>query len=442
MAQVVSGESAFSVDELFFSITDARGVIRAGNDVFVRVSKHPEDELVGAAHNIIRHPDMPRGVFRLVWDALRAGAPVAGYVKNRAADGTHYWVMATMVPAGDGYLSVRLKPTAGILERLVEPAYAEVRAAERRLEAAGARPRDVAAESPAHLLELLRGAGFPDYGAFMRHALPEEIRARDAAMGDAPAVVRDGLAGALAAAAGGLRELFDGVAAFAAAHRALAGATAGILGLSRNVRISAMNGVVAAARLTGGDGATLGVVADRMSACAASIATAVDGFSDTARSTMDVLHDLEFRICLARVQVDMALYFALELGDADHDEAVRARRRLGLRELLAAVDRETAGLSEALDLLRRRLADLGGGAARIDAQLGVLDALHTAGKIEAARAADAEGFVQLFAQVRVQLDEARGHLDRLRRVTERRTDRAADVAPVRTAIGQARALAA
>ena len=50
--------------------------------------------------------------FRLLWDNLLAGLPVAAYVKNMAADGSHYWVMACVVPCGDGFLSVRLKPTS------------------------------------------------------------------------------------------------------------------------------------------------------------------------------------------------------------------------------------------------------------------------------------------------------------------------------------------
>ena len=103
--------SPFAIDELFFSRTDQKGIIRSGNDVFVRVSRWDEADLVGAPHNVIRHPDMPRAVFRLLWDTLGAGQPIAAYVKNMARDGAYYWVMAAVVPWGDGYLSVRMKPT-------------------------------------------------------------------------------------------------------------------------------------------------------------------------------------------------------------------------------------------------------------------------------------------------------------------------------------------
>ncbi len=105
-------ERHFGADELFFSATDRKGIISAGNDVFVRVSAYERVELIGRPHNIIRHMDTPRCVFRLLWDYLERGEPIAAYVKNRAKDGGFYWVLAVVVPAGDGYLSVRIKPAS------------------------------------------------------------------------------------------------------------------------------------------------------------------------------------------------------------------------------------------------------------------------------------------------------------------------------------------
>lgn len=66
------------VDDLFFSTTDHRGVVTDFNDVFVRLSRFPAEELNGAAHNVIRHPAMPGGVFRVMWDTLHAGEPFVG----------------------------------------------------------------------------------------------------------------------------------------------------------------------------------------------------------------------------------------------------------------------------------------------------------------------------------------------------------------------------
>jgi aerotaxis receptor len=90
--------------DLFFSITDAKGIIRSGNRAFERISGYPLGELVGRAHNVVRHPGMPRAAFRVMWETLQAGEPAAAYVCNRAADGGFYWVMATIAPIGDGFL--------------------------------------------------------------------------------------------------------------------------------------------------------------------------------------------------------------------------------------------------------------------------------------------------------------------------------------------------
>lgn len=72
-------DEGFGLDELFFSTTDAGGRIRTGNPVFTRVSGYDAAELAGRAHNVVRHPDMPRVVFRVLWDHLQAGEPVAAY---------------------------------------------------------------------------------------------------------------------------------------------------------------------------------------------------------------------------------------------------------------------------------------------------------------------------------------------------------------------------
>ena len=107
-------ESPFALSELFFSRTDLRGVIHSGNRVFTRVSGYTAAELAGRPHNIIRHPEMPRAVFELLWENLKADRPICAYVKNMAKDGSYYWVFASVYPVPGGYLSIRLKPTSAI----------------------------------------------------------------------------------------------------------------------------------------------------------------------------------------------------------------------------------------------------------------------------------------------------------------------------------------
>lgn len=174
-ARTAVGEKPFDVQEIFFSRTDARGVISAFNSVFMRIAGYSADDLLNAPHRIIRHDDMPKAVFWLLWTAIQSGKPIGAYVKNRAKDGRFYWVFAVVTPVEGGYLSVRLKPTSAILA-VVEREYAALRQIE-KLEKLS--PED----SAMRLLERLATLGFPTYANFQARALAEELACRDAALG-------------------------------------------------------------------------------------------------------------------------------------------------------------------------------------------------------------------------------------------------------------------
>lgn len=165
----INVESPFSIEELFFSITDHRGIILTGNQVFVRVSKFTAAELRKKAHNIIRHPDMPKTVFRLLWDTIQANQPIAAYVKNMAKDGSYYWVFALVLPLGDKYLSIRLKPSSAFFEK-VAGLYSLILAEEKE--------KDIEA-GLALVLSSLNSLGFTSYQAFMTAVLAAELQSRD-----------------------------------------------------------------------------------------------------------------------------------------------------------------------------------------------------------------------------------------------------------------------
>jgi aerotaxis receptor len=97
------------------SKTDTKGRITYVNPTFVEVSGFDVDELIGKAHNIVRHPDMPPEAFADLWQTLKAGLPWTGLVKNRRKNGDYYWVVANVVPVREngetvGYMSVRTRP--------------------------------------------------------------------------------------------------------------------------------------------------------------------------------------------------------------------------------------------------------------------------------------------------------------------------------------------
>lgn len=115
-SSLTGNERRFAEDEIIVSKTDTRGVITYANRVFLRVAQYREDEVIGQPHNMIRHPHMPRCVFKYLWDTIKAGDEVFAFVVNRAKSGDHYWVFAHVTPTFDehgriiGYHSNRRCP--------------------------------------------------------------------------------------------------------------------------------------------------------------------------------------------------------------------------------------------------------------------------------------------------------------------------------------------
>jgi len=128
-------ERTFGRDEIIVTKTDLQGRITYANEVFCRVSAFDEADVLGKPHNLIRHPDMPAGVFKLLWDRLQSGQELFAYVVNVAGDGAHYWVFAHVTPTFDahgqiiGYHSNRRTPSRAALN-VIEPLYREIRAHE------------------------------------------------------------------------------------------------------------------------------------------------------------------------------------------------------------------------------------------------------------------------------------------------------------------------
>jgi PAS domain S-box-containing protein len=146
-------------DDFIVSKTSAKGIITYGNPIFIEFSGYSEEELLGSQHNIIRHPDMPRAAFKLVWETIEAGKEFFGYVKNLSKDGSFYWVFTHITPDFDsrrnivGYTSVRRCPKREAVGK-IEPVYRQMLAAER---AAG--PRDAIAAGTRVLVDLLQQTG-------------------------------------------------------------------------------------------------------------------------------------------------------------------------------------------------------------------------------------------------------------------------------------------
>lgn len=162
-------------EDIFFSRTDERGVIQSGSDFFQEIAGFEWEELLGAPHKVVRHPDMPKAVFWLLWNNLKAGKPLSAYIKNQTKDGGYYWVMASAMPVDGGYISVRIRPQSPLFAK-VQAEYEALRAWERET---GAKAEESVERFQRRLTEL----GFKDYQTFMGYALSAEHTARQEALG-------------------------------------------------------------------------------------------------------------------------------------------------------------------------------------------------------------------------------------------------------------------
>lgn len=130
-------ERYFGEDEIIVSKTDARGIITYANHVFLRIADYRLEEVLGKPHNLIRHPAMPRCIFKLLWTQIKQGKEIFAYVVNRTKFGDYYWVFAHVTPTlnekGEmiGYHSNRRSPKRAALQ-VIEPLYMQLVAEEKR----------------------------------------------------------------------------------------------------------------------------------------------------------------------------------------------------------------------------------------------------------------------------------------------------------------------
>ena len=142
-------EVLLGADDIIVSKTDLTGRITYVNRTFMRIADFPESAVLGEQHNIVRHPDMPRGAFKLLWDTLKNKHEFFGYVKNMTSRGDFYWVFANITPDYDssgnivGYFSARRAPNKDAVAT-IQGVYQEMLNIERSAGAANAPTASVA----------------------------------------------------------------------------------------------------------------------------------------------------------------------------------------------------------------------------------------------------------------------------------------------------------
>lgn len=129
-------ERQMSENDFIVSKTDLKGKITYCNRIFIEMAEYTEEELLGAPHNIIRHPKMPKAVFQLLWDRIQKKEEVFAFVLNQTKNKNEYWVFANVTASLDvrgnviGYYSVRRKPNAKAIA-IIKPLYAKMLEAEK-----------------------------------------------------------------------------------------------------------------------------------------------------------------------------------------------------------------------------------------------------------------------------------------------------------------------
>lgn len=379
-AAAPGAEHTYAADELFFSATDARGRIRRANAIFMRLSGYPRGALVGRAHSVVRHEAMPAGLFRSIWEDLEQGRAASAYITNRSADGGFYRVFATIVPSGDGYLSVRTLPMLTRRRDEIEAAYGRVRAVERASADCGSTRRETAAAGHSALLAELDALGFRDAVDFTRQTLPAEVAALVAAGVDIPerpdaegpvAVILDQM-NRIESLTSGQVALLDECARIVALLGRRAAEIDDLSARLGRLRTSLRDAIGDAARAGADGGAGQSGEAERVRGAEraggaeevreryervdALVLECVEELRPLAGQVGELRSDadsLRFAIALLRLLNLAAGFFALQILEGEDE--LEANDAVGsLKELAAALDEGASSLSERVELFEAR----------------------------------------------------------------------------------------
>lgn len=417
-------EAAFEIHELFFSITDLKGLIKSGNEVFARVAQYSLDDLIGSPHNIIRHPDMPKSVFRLLWQTIAAGKPIAAYVKNMARDGSYYWVVAYVIPLGDRYLSVRIKPSSAIFEQIPN-LYKEMCKAEET------KGMDGGAEV---LLKTLRKLGFTDYFEFMRVMVTAETRSRDKKLselgqGRSHKLSKDSNKDAAKCeiifrsihdesfeVEGVFRTLFSNLSSADALGEEMHRKAKFFLDFSTRIKFLALNANLSAQRL-GASGKTLGVVAGQIQRTSFETIDSIKRMGEDLKESVACIRDTGFQISAARLLLEMAEFFAREIvvgqkcrGQDQSWVGPAYENVKALAQGMRSMSKQAVDQLKALHTYLRKVKMSLNTIVEVNASVGIV---HVTGRTEAAQADAVQEFEKTFSDLQSLVERSKQELEEI-----------------------------
>lgn len=365
-------ESKFEINELFFSITDQRGRIESGNDIFIRVSEYSESELVNKPHNIIRHPDMPRVVFKYFWDELLDGRPIAAYVKNRSKTGKYYWVFAMAFPVSNGFLSIRIKPSTPILAT-VDGLYKSLI----KIEKDGS---DFDS-SLGVLIKEIQGLGFLSYEDFISKALTSELLSRDALLAARVKKnpLNESLALLVAKTSSNIRDAFLTVEKLVEKTKILSSHASIIRQACLNVRYVATNLTISTSKL-GAEGRPLGVISKNLAEINQSMDNSVVSFEKMFEDFGLSIQKVSFSIGVSRLQIEM-IGFLVENSDGKNQTQLKQHMQ-SIRKL---IDQNILNVKEELSHLIESSRKLIISIADLQKNTSGIDVIQIMGQIEIAK---------------------------------------------------------
>ncbi|MCK6595119.1 MAG: methyl-accepting chemotaxis protein [Bacteriovoracaceae bacterium] len=397
----IQNEITFELDEMFYSVTNHRGIILECNEVFRKLSRYSREEIIGSAHNIIRHPDMPKVIFKTLWDTILAGRPICAYIKNLAKDGSYYWVFATVIPIGEDFLSIRMKPTAHLKE-VIENLYKELLSVEKI--------SGVDASLKA-LVTALNSLGFPDYDSFGQLAIStellnrNELQSKEAQKSNNENSFSASKQDHLTSIGESLFRIFGATSKLSTRTKAISEKIVKIRDISKSIEFAALNTIIEAERL-GSDGKALAVIAEHISTGAVEAKKLNSSIGLLATKMLEVFASTQFSVALSTLQVEMLSCFILQRKNdpSSMDEAVFNKN----------VSMLISQLTESLKVAELTLTSLSEDVQRISLELGrtseILSTLHfiqKSGSIESARLVNGSIFSQLFVSIMGLINESK-----------------------------------
>jgi len=395
---IASKEAKFDLHELFFSITERDSTIVSGNSTFVRISGYTRTEILGQFHNIIRHPDMPRIIFKTLWDYLKAGKPIATYVKNMTKNGEYYWVFAVVFPLNDRYVSIRIKPNTSIFEAVRE-VYFKLLMTENSKNMQ---------ESNEFLTELLRGLGYRDYDHFMYDALLSELLKRKELLSTSkikedfscstqePKLKIQSIYCSCKTLLEQYGKWFEKIHTFNKVKEIFEEKALTLSSLARDIVFLSFNASVASYRVDT-NGETFGVLASDIRTNAKENDALISQIHTISNSLSNSLHKIIFFVSSISLQVEMVTYFVKELFQ-ETDEALDNDIFI-LFQLIKLYNDQLMELPLLIDkAIQQNLNSLD----ELEQQIMYLGYVQIYGIIESARSNDDfSGFNEIFSQLKV-----------------------------------------